>query len=151
MTTTMTMMITKTKMVISKLRKSLSKSLILTAWFALNPVPASRPRVTRWGTYYSKTYKNWMTEAEQFVPTADEIIDRPVIVLQEHIVKKARTSKLILPNGDVDNYAKASLDALTKGKTVWTDDKIVKGLFTYKRFAEEAEEPGTLVQIYEGD
>jgi Holliday junction resolvase RusA-like endonuclease len=115
--------------------------------FMLNPVPASRPRVTRWGTYYSKTYTNWRKEAMGLIKEAKTTIDNCVTVLVEQIVEKPKTSKKKFPRGDVDNYAKAPTDILTT-KKFWTDDDLITGLWTSKRFAEEGEEPRTEVTIY---
>ena len=34
----------------------------------LNPVPASRPRVSKWGTYYPKRYATWKKDALKHLP-----------------------------------------------------------------------------------
>lgn len=111
------------------------------------PVVASRPRVTRWGTYYGKKYTQWRKDAEQVIETSLDTITNPCVVVVDQIVEKPKTSKLSFPRGDVDNYAKAPLDALTK-KDYWTDDNIILGLYTSKRFAEPGETPRTEVSIY---
>lgn len=111
------------------------------------PVVASRPRVTRWGTYYGKKYTAWRKEADEVIKTALSTVSSPCSVIVNQIVQKPKTSKLTFPRGDVDNYAKAPLDALTK-KNYWTDDDIITGLWTSKRFADPGETPRTEVSIY---
>lgn len=115
--------------------------------FCLNPVPASRPRVTRWGTYYGKNYTAWRKAAMELIKDSKESISDPCTVLIEQIVEKPKTSKKKYPRGDVDNYAKAPADILTK-KNFWDDDDLITGMWTSKRFAEEDEEPRTEVTIY---
>ena len=111
------------------------------------PVVASRPRVTRWGTYYGKKYTQWRKDAEETIETSMSTITDPCVVVVEQVVEKPKTSKLSFPRGDVDNYAKAPLDAMTK-KDYWTDDNLILGMFASKRFAEPGETPRTEVSIY---
>lgn len=111
------------------------------------PVVASRPRVTRWGTYYGKKYTAWKDQADKTLKTSMSTITQPCTVVVEQVVKKPKTSKLTYPRGDTDNYAKAPLDALTK-KEYWTDDDLVINLIASKRFAEPQETPRTEVSIY---
>lgn len=101
----------------------------------LNPVPASRPRVTRWGTYYTKTYKTWMAEADKAIPQATYQFAGMIHVVVQLFVSKPRTSKLARPKGDVDNYAKAILDAITK-KGYWLDDDEIVRLTVTKEFTD---------------
>lgn len=92
----------------------------------LQPVPASRPRVTRWGTYYLKTYQHWMDVAMASVPEALFQFPGQVKVHMTLGIQRARTSKLLRPIGDIDNYEKGIYDILTK-KGYWLDDvEIVK-------------------------
>jgi Holliday junction resolvase RusA-like endonuclease len=53
------------------------------------------------------------------------------------------------PKGDVDNYAKAVLDVLTKWGGVWDDDNQVTVLTTTKVFVADGEEPHTTITIAE--
>ncbi len=115
--------------------------------FCLNPVVASRPRVTRWGVYYGKNYTQWRKTAMELIKNSEDTIEKYCTVLVEQIVKKPKTSKKDFPRGDVDNYGKAPMDILTK-KEFWTDDDIVTGMFSSKRFAKPDEEPRTEVFIY---
>lgn len=112
----------------------------------LDPVPASRPRVSKWGTYYAKTYKDWMKRAAEILPPLAFPHAGFLRVELEFIVRKPRTSKLHTPRGDIDNYAKAILDALTKADH-WGDDGQVVTLFASKRFAAPDEEAGIRIRI----
>lgn len=93
----------------------------ITIVFDLAPVPASRPRVGKFGTYYAKSYADWMKEAAGFVKAAL----------------------------DVDNYAKGPLDVITKSGKVWGDDKQVVSLRVSKRYTEPGEAPHTKTTIRE--
>jgi len=119
----------------------------------LDPVPASRPRVTQWGTYYAKQYKAWKKQAEQLLPHGTFWLDAstPLIVVTEAIIRKPRTSKAIYPKGDADNYAKGPLDVLTKAGGYWGDDRQIVCLISSKRFARKDEQPRTEVHIYTCD
>lgn len=68
-------------------------------------------------------------------------------VIADHVVMKPKTTIRNCPRGDVDNYAKATLDAITKCGHVWEDDDQVLILTTTKRFAEKGEEPHTKVTV----
>jgi Holliday junction resolvase RusA-like endonuclease len=120
--------------------------------FPLEPVPASRPRVTRWGTYHAKPYKNWLDQAGKFLTDGlyvnKYVGEDPLLVVVESVITKARTSKLRIPKGDVDNYAKGPMDAITHAGLHWYDDKQVTALFSVKRFADPGEPAHTAVHIY---
>lgn len=122
---------------------------MLSLWIGGQPVPASRPRVSRFGTYYSKTYSRWIKDSWQYVDSFDAVpTDRPVIVMVECIFEKAKTSKLDYPNPDLDNLEKGPLDQINKlhktdpTKGIWEDDRQCVFLVGAKRFAEPGEEPG---------
>ena len=115
-----------------------------------NPVVAPRPRVSRWGTYYPAKYKAWMQYADEAIPQQDHTRPAHVRVELAFVVSKARTSKLTRPTGDIDNYMKAILDALTK-KQFWKDDVDIVEVSATKRFTREGEEPHTTVVIYRSE
>ena len=115
----------------------------------LNPVPASRPRVTKWGTYYLKTYTTWMKQAKLHLPDG---VDDPaflgaVAVLTEFVVKKPKTTKRAYPIGDNDNFEKAAWDAITKCRAVWHDDDQILMNLSTKRYTEPDETPHTRVVV----
>lgn len=117
--------------------------------FPLEPVPASRPRVTQYGTFYGKGYKDWMAQAEQSMETIpDDLarIDTPVSVEVRVVATRPRTGKLAHPRGDCDNYAKGPLDVMTK-VGVWKDDSLVHTLKISKRYAEPGEAAHTEVIV----
>lgn len=114
----------------------------------LNPVPASRPRVTRWGVHYTKTYAKWKKQAGLYLPQGYPTFPgQKVCVLAEHWVQRPKTTKLESPRGDVDNYLKATLDAITSCGAVWTDDDQVVLVLSTKEYA--TEEPRTDVLVVE--
>lgn len=110
----------------------------------INPVPAARPRVSKWGTYYPKTYRDWKKAAAELLAKTSlpaHPCDGPVALLATFAIQKARTSKLTTPVGDLDNYVKALMDALNDDGRVWLDDKQVVTLRCMKRFASDTETP----------
>jgi Holliday junction resolvase RusA-like endonuclease len=112
----------------------------LTITLNVEPVPASRPRVSKWGTYYGKTYEKFRKEAKnQLFDHNGEKIEGPINALIEVVVTKPKTTKREYPRGDVDNFAKGPLDSLTSHANVWEDDDQIIGLAVFKRFAEPGE------------
>lgn len=87
-----------------------------------------------------------MKRAAELLPTFDEpLFTRPVFVAAYFDVLKPKTTKLLTPRGDIDNYEKALYDALTKCG-VWTDDTLVASHHNGKRFASRG-----LIHIYVKD
>ena len=131
------------------MKKTISTSeLLFELTIPVNPVPASRPRVSKWGTYYSKTYEIFRTAMrEALVRNNNTPVSIPVDVEVEAIVLKPRTGKREFPRGDVDNYAKGILDSLTSHAQVWDDDDQVINLCISKRYASPDEQPRIEVKI----
>lgn len=86
--------------------------------------------------------------ADEVLPEQPEDFTRASHVHVEliFVVRKAKTSKLTRPHGDIDNYCKSILDAMTK-KQFWKDDVDITHLIASKRFAEPEEEPHTAVLV----
>ncbi len=101
------------------------------------PVPASRPRVTRWGTYYGKNYTQFRKEAEEVMDdlAPGEPLDGSLEVVVRFFCRKPKTTRRAEPGGDVDNYVKAILDSCN-GK-IWKDDDQILRLTATKRWEDE--------------
>ncbi len=112
-------------------------------WIGGKPVPAGRPRVTRWGTYYPPSYTKWIKESGHFISDLEAVpMDKPVALLVEVLAVRPKTTKFDTPQGDVDNFAKGPMDLLTKSHKAWLDDRQVVFLTVTKRWVDAGEEPG---------
>ena len=118
----------------------------------VEPVPASRPRVSRWGTYYGKTYENFRVKCRealrQFQDTVKHM-EEPSECLIEVVAKRPKTSKRDYPRGDVDNFAKGPLDSMTSNGFFWNDDDQITALAVIKRYAEPDEPVGINITYVE--
>lgn len=102
----------------------------------LAPIPCPRPRVSRWGTFYPKPYAIWKKAAMELLAASGlPKFTGPVRLWLDCLCTRPKTTKLALPRGDVDNYAKAVMDAMTSAG-VWDDDGQVEALHVSKRWAE---------------
>lgn len=116
------------------------------------PVPASRPRVTRWGTYYAKTYKAYRELADKAIPrSSNPPLQGNLTAHVEFVCLRPKTTKRINPKGDIDNHCKAILDAVTgtkkSPKGYWRDDDQIIHLHATKRFAEQGEHAHTRITV----
>ena len=98
--------------------------------YNINPIPASRPRVTRWGTYYGKRYKNFKEEMKKKTSYEDRHNTMNTIIWLEDLIfadmtffvpmavswskkkKSLKNGEFCDNNADLDNYEKAILDSL---------------------------------------
>jgi len=91
--------------------------------FYVSPVPASRPRVTRWSTFYGKKYTDFKSDMKmavndiQFVLFENNIYAKLdfFVKIPTSWSKKKKLSKegrFCDNNADIDNYCKAILDSL---------------------------------------
>ncbi len=114
----------------------------------MKPVPASRARIPRYGKpYFPKTYATWRKVAHKLVPESSlEPIAHPVRILVTFLIPRAKTSKLIVPWGDGDNFEKALYDLLTRKNYLEDDKWLVTGTWR-KRFLPHGEEGYTDVVI----
>ncbi len=109
---------------------------------ALSPVSASRPRLGTWGAYYEGTYKTFKKDVDPLMQRAfrDLLHDIPAGPLDVWIrmyVTRPKTTKLDYPRGDVDNFAKAVMDAANG--YAWVDDNQVVDLHAFKRWSTPGE------------
>jgi Holliday junction resolvase RusA-like endonuclease len=122
-------------------------------FLAVQPAPASRPRVPRFGRpYYTGSYAEWRKSASDFVrgiKLTKERTEKPLVVVVEQVIEKPRTGKLLYPKGDADNHAKGPLDILTQDQRWWKDDDQVIVLAVFKRYSEAGEQAGSKIDIYE--
>lgn len=115
----------------------------------LAPVPAARPKVPRNGRpYYPKTYAAWREEAAALISYDGEPMAGPLAARIRMVCKRPQRPKDCIPRGDVDNFAKAVMDALTAAGA-WGDDVQVVDLRITKRYAEKGEMPHSIVSIEE--
>ena len=100
--------------------------------FDINPVPASRPRVTRYGTYYSAKYEQFRKDMGKLIlfyrgKTYKEPIRLDVtfyVAMPKSYSKKERLAldgRYCVSNMDLDNLEKALYDSLNG--IVYEDDK----------------------------
>lgn len=113
---------------------------------------ASRPRVGRFGAYYSKNYENYRKETHKFLKTIRDkypIDDTSLFKVELEFIcyKPANPSNPDCPFGDIDNFVKAPLDAITYSKMVWKDDVQILEIKAKKRYQESDEEFGTKIKI----
>lgn len=123
---------------------------LVSFFMEIEPVAASRPRVSSHGTYYAGPYKLWLKEAPKEVPWEGEPLEGHLGVHLTFMCTKAKTSKLTSPRGDIDNYVKAVLDVITK-RGLWEDDSQVTRLTATKKFTAKGETAGVLVRITKED
>lgn len=120
--------------------------MICTHRFNINPVPASRPRVSRWSTYYPKKYTKFKKDMEALTSEMETTPSEKLvsvelefgIMIPKSWSKKKReelNNTYCSNNSDIDNYIKAILDSLNG--IVYIDDKQVVELFAKKIYSEE--------------
>ena len=83
--------------------------------------------------YYPKTYAKWIADAEKLVAESSLKLAVPLRATVLFLIPRAKTSKLIVPVGDGDNYEKGLYDLLQK-KGFLSDDKWIVTATWRKRF-----------------
>lgn len=112
----------------------------------LEPKPCSRPRVTRYGTYYSKTYSQFKKDAKallddiDIIPLLHRIRARinfimPIPKSMSQKKKDALNGQYCDCGGDIDNLTKAVYDCLNK--IAFLDDKQIVESYCIKRYGYE--------------
>jgi len=117
--------------------------------FPVNPVAASRPRVSKFGAYFSGPYKKFRQEAAVII---NKVLGRNFTPINGKLavdikcfVTRPKSTKLEHPKADVDNYSKAILDSLN-GK-LWEDDSQIIALFIEKQWANPGEQGYFVVSV----
>ena len=112
----------------------------------INPVAASRPRVTKRGTYYAKEYESFKKSFPLLLGKPNKlngalsVIIALTIPVPKSITKKEKLSRLgnyHTMKPDADNYAKAILDAMNG--IYYEDDAQVAMLSISKKWGVEGE------------
>ena len=110
--------------------------------FPISPVAASRPRVSRHGAYFAgpyKVFRNECIDVIEFVLGPNfKPYEQPIKVDVELFIRRPKTTKLIMPRADIDNFLKAVFDSLNK--KLWIDDNIIQSVYATKQWAEVGEE-----------
>ncbi len=115
--------------------------------FEVDPCPASRPRVTRWSTYYPKRYTKFKKDMQALTSEMETTLSENLLSVHvDFYIKmpkswsKKKTEKLANTycsnNSDIDNYIKAILDALNG--VLFIDDKQVVEIFARKIYSKQA-------------
>lgn len=106
--------------------------------FNITPVPASRPRVCRWGTFYQKKYTDFRKEMSKLV--TDSMVNLTIwatplklnvtfsMPIPKSYSKKKReelNGQYCVSNMDLDNLEKALYDSMNS--VVYEDDKQIVG------------------------
>lgn len=117
----------------------------------VSPVPASRPRVTRFRTYYPKRYSeyrkrvaDWAADTSQ-LEALKELYGQPLCIVGLFVVERPKATKLEYPMPDVDNYGKALFDSLNG--IAWRDDRDIAQTILAKMWARPNETGRTIVNI----
>ena len=111
--------------------------------FDINPIPAARPRVSRWSTYYPKKYTQFKKEMLALTSELDvtpiENLVRVELVFNVKMPnswsKKKKLEKINTycdNNVDLDNYQKAILDSLNG--VLYLDDRQVVEIGAVKQW-----------------
>jgi len=114
--------------------------------FDINPCPASRPRVTRWSTYYPKKYTQFKKDmialtSELYITPSESLLSVNIgfyIGMPKSWSKKKKELKngqYCDNNADVDNYLKAILDSLNE--VIYVDDRQIVEVYAKKLYSDK--------------
>jgi len=118
------------------------------------PVPASRPKVAKFGVYYPKShteYREWLMKELKTLPefpTEGVVEARLLFVMPPY-----KGSDYPTHRADTDNLSKLPFDCMTKSVTeagqprYWKDDNLIVSHMAFKRFCRAGESPHTKVRI----
>ena len=134
------------------------REIILT--LPLQPVACPRPRVSKFGTYYPKTYKDFVKRASAFISLEykeliGQLQDEPLQVdyifvfnrpayMQAKKYKRERVLHTKRP--DLDNLVKACNDIL-QSTNIILDDSLIYSSSSYKYYSAATEGPSIDIKI----
>jgi len=105
----------------------------------IDPVPKARPRMSRRGQVYTpKTtaqFERVLSAMSRAHRPAEPLLG-PLAVSVKLYMRRPRMPSKSYPRGDVDNYAKAILDALQGESGIFKDDNQIVSLKVSKQYAE---------------
>lgn len=118
------------------------------------PLPAPRPRFSKFGTYNKKEYTAYKRLiALQYRARKGKLHEGKVKIAIEFFFKippswsksKKQRAGEYLPRADVDNLAKGVLDALNG--VAYKDDKQIQSLFVRKQYTSNRD--AIMIEVYE--
>lgn len=118
----------------------------------VRPVPASRPRVGKYGAYYTENYANFRDECKSFLSKfyVRELHRATTDIYKveiEFICQSPKKKSNAYPRGDIDNFIKGPLDVLTHCGFFWEDDVQITEIKATKRYAEGNEQYGIKIKV----
>ena len=124
-------------------------TVLLDGFLPVVPMPTPRPRFVCRGrfaqAYSPKAYKDWQEEAARALAALPGPIAPfmgPVRVTVAALIPAPKKTTRVCPGGDVDNYAKGILDAVTKDGRFWRGADQVVSLATTKLWTTPGVRPG---------
>lgn len=121
-------------------------------YIPIPPVPASRPKVARFSTYYPKRHQQYIKSFANFIavmPPQWNYLpeDKRLFVIIEFACQRPKKPTNPIPRYDIDNLMKLPLDCMTSSDMFWKDDFQIEAIVARKRYAEPNEESHTKVQV----
>jgi Holliday junction resolvase RusA-like endonuclease len=105
--------------------------------FPISPIAASRPRISKYGAYYTGPYKKFRVACAECVydilGTDFQLLEGPLQVDIEMYITRPKKTKLEHPRADIDNFLKAIFDVMN-GK-LWADDSQVTVIHASKQWS----------------
>lgn len=117
----------------------------------VKPVPASRPRISKYGSYYTKTYTDFRREAYLFLKTIKAKYppcgESTFSIEIEFVCTRPKKLTNPYPRGDVDNYLKGIIDSLVYAGMFFEDDIQITRMTGIKRYQEKDEDVGMNIKV----
>ena len=119
---------------------------IMRTVFNVEPCPASRPRVSRWSTYYPKRYTQFKEDMKALTSEMDSTPSKKLISADVEFnvkipkswtkkKKEEKNRKYCDNSSDIDNYLKAILDSLNG--ILFVDDRQIVEVYARKRYSDK--------------